>query len=1145
MHRSRTPNTPNASAYQTNVFRTKTRKWVEAKKVTYDGDDWGNEYEDEEEEEELAVEPPPPLQPQPLRNVGGQPPAHVPQLSSGRTFSQPSTFGHIRGESFGARKASGPPSLRVETQQSQPTKKFEPVETTAPSYAPGPSTAPPPPAAATERRSLEQVTSPQYCGARPFASPVAAQSARADYSLPSQSRVSPPPAGAAPSPSRFPPRKSSISQERDGGAHSRSASHSSNSGRPWPEPRSSSPGRQAPTSAGPAGKPLPFIRPADIYRRMEEEKEKERQSLESGRPSLDSLPGAGSDTGSAPGNTIRSPIDQQRRPNFERDDRSGTARGPKSALAPVEERRSEYGLERLITEANKDTPGEAPAQESATNLGPGWQPTVDQADPAGDRRKSVSPRLPDLARMSVFGSDFFSGSSTFSTGGSTAEPVPPLPKAFAEQSKPVETGKTPETPIPAPPEHLQGLEPNAPHQASILTEGSTLGDATALLPATTSTPSPSTAENKASEPEDIQLKQPRPLLPGGWVSETTTTSQSVTPTPIETTEAAPSHLPTSQHPERDSVAVLEARDPTPPAPLAKTPPNDDAMQSSPENEADGGAKGTGRQLTPQALPPLQTPNPLAPANPPPTVEPDVRTSDDVKSMSIGDSPSKYSSSTHPRTATTVSEFTPTAPLNPRRCEAAAADFVAPDFLPRHMTISSGDASSPDESDRLREDIIRSLSPVNMQNAGGSGEPVGNSFATGSSPDLTRESRYLSGVYDDYIGLGDEKSSPDVARAPKDEVLEANRVSQPTSSCTSMALEQGHPDVPRPLSKTPEAVPPALARRFSWEKGAEPVELSPVDAPPIQLFDAEPALPDTQAASSENANVQDSSSPPAVQIELDNSSALSHRVSLVSSHAPGGLGVAGIDPPSPISVASREKSPEPTPNYDNRMSLVEEKVLLHSLSTPGSFHDEHPALSDHGEDATPAAEERSASPVASSPVASPVKVTSIIGWREILSLPTPGMRIEKFEEARVQYKDLESGLSSWLEHMSGLSDTTGQGTASNQPTAGATPAQTSPSTAQSPQQPYYQQYMNASNPNITPGSPGGSGRPAGGNMMSGNQAPVSGFSSSGNQMGAKSKELLHAAGVFGNKATKAGVKGGMKLFNKGRNKLRGTGDKVFQ
>jgi hypothetical protein len=85
---------------------------------------------------------------------------------------------------------------------------------------------------------------------------------------PLQTQMSPMPADVISSPSRtqFPPRKSSISQAESPMATS-------------PRPRTGSH----------SDKPLPFVRPADIYKRVEEERERERSSMDSSRPSLDSL----------------------------------------------------------------------------------------------------------------------------------------------------------------------------------------------------------------------------------------------------------------------------------------------------------------------------------------------------------------------------------------------------------------------------------------------------------------------------------------------------------------------------------------------------------------------------------------------------------------------------------------------------------------------------------------------------------------------------------------------------------------------------------------------------------------------------------------------------------------------------------------
>lgn len=47
-------------SFQTNVNRSKTKRWVEAKQYSYDGGDWGDDDEEEEEEEEAPPVPRPP-----------------------------------------------------------------------------------------------------------------------------------------------------------------------------------------------------------------------------------------------------------------------------------------------------------------------------------------------------------------------------------------------------------------------------------------------------------------------------------------------------------------------------------------------------------------------------------------------------------------------------------------------------------------------------------------------------------------------------------------------------------------------------------------------------------------------------------------------------------------------------------------------------------------------------------------------------------------------------------------------------------------------------------------------------------------------------------------------------------------------------
>ncbi|KAK9772193.1 hypothetical protein SCAR479_11202 [Seiridium cardinale] len=1164
-----TPSTP-SNAFQTNVNRSKTRKWVEAKKQNYDGDDWGNDYDDEEPEED---EPPP--KPTGLRQFEqvAQPP--TPQTSGNRAFSQPTAaFGHIRGESFG-RNTSGPPALHIQTQQPISTKRFEPVETISGSH-------PPSFGAAPDRATLENVTSPQSGSSRPSV-PEPGYPGRGEFSPTSQERGSPAPANTGALPSRFPPRKSSMGQQDAPGyadaPGNRSSSRPGSSGRPWMDQRSNSPGHQAPASAGAPNKPLPFIRPADIYRRMEEEKEKDRRSMESaGRPSMDSIQGTGSDRSSSPANALRPAVDQRRRTSFERDESLESSRGLRPTLAPVAERRSEYGLDRLINQADAARPAEASQREphmqsqeafssAPTEASASDSSFVQPLNGPEDRRKSVSPRLPDLARMSGFGADFFSGPSGFPDADEPAQPTL-FGRKSTSQSVEREAGRG------TPTQQADGAESKLVQRGPSLLEGPALVEEKenglrlpqidSVEPPNSSLPNSdfqaSSMSNEATVKE--RSRPSRPSIPGGWVSETTNFG-SEAPTPMDRPEPSMSQLsPVQDGPEPSPITDAGTGDLAPTTTvkhaqsLDGTPKALDEAQSSQEQSRDGFgdtvgdhdpavankviAAGPGYHPIPQTLPPLQTHDPLAISSSPATeTEPEIQ---GIGSPASGDSPSNYSTSTHPRTATMSSGFTPTAPLNPKRNSASASDFVAPDFLPRNLTMSSMDATSPNESDKLREDIIKSLSPVDPASA----FPVpsgANRSALASSPEMARESRYLSGVYDDYMGPTEDKSLQEIGQVLKDEA--ANTTPIPIQSSPARTIVPEGSNAPGASSNLPKSPDHGLGlkKRFSWEQGLEEVTTSPAEAPQEHAPEAEASTNDVEASTDGGLGVRDITPTPALQVEPDAGGTMSHQVSLVSSHAPGGLGLSGIEPPSPISVLSAERSPGSMDNRGKRLSLADEKVLIQASSNPvsPSPEEEHPALVRGPPGSTP-------SPENSNPIAPPPKSFNITGWREILSIPSPALRIQKFDEARLQYLSMDSGLSNWIEHMNALPEDTALPASIGSPSTSHAPGVASHGLAQSSptgpptttQQPYYQQYLNASNPNIV-SAPPGPVRQSTGNLLSG-QPSSSGFGNPQTQVGVKGKEFLHAAGVFGNKATKAGMKGGMKLFNKGKDKLRGSGNK---
>lgn len=301
--------------------------------------------------------------------------------------------------------------------------------------------------------------------------------------------------------------------------------------KPWVDSsgrtRSSSPGSASAKSPVGQGKALPFVRPADIYKNLAEEKEKVRRSMDSGRPSMDSLGqrsdsivGSPTRTQSIPAQPPAQAQPQEQRtslgdPQNEGDGTRSTgtrnARGdetsstrPRPSLATVTERKSEYGIEGLIASYERRggtpttptfdpyilaatgslAPAPAPASPEfapavpekdikvrAAQKGPeegygrGFTGSAHYPENEGDkdkkpkegqerpedelrrlqeelRRLSTSPKLPELGRLSGFGFDLFSSSSSgpVNPTSSTSNPLSssaPLSTVVESRSPPV------------------------------------------------------------------------------------------------------------------------------------------------------------------------------------------------------------------------------------------------------------------------------------------------------------------------------------------------------------------------------------------------------------------------------------------------------------------------------------------------------------------------------------------------------------------------------------------------------------------------------------------------------------------------------------------------------------------------------------
>ncbi|KAI0476333.1 hypothetical protein GGR56DRAFT_465420 [Xylariaceae sp. FL0804] len=1039
-----------ANSYKTNVNRTKTKKWVEAKIQSYDGDDWGNEYDDDEEDEP---------EPQPSSAAIGARYPGQPSHPATRTFSQPMPAEPRTSGPSGFRSPSGPPSLHVQTQQG--------VAAPSPGSHPG-------------RSDYFPVQSPS-----------------------SQHRMPDAAEGAAAAQTRFPPRKSSMSRmnapDLTDPSMPRSSSRpgSSSANQPWMDQRSASPGR----AAAPPGKPLPFVRPSDIYRRMEEEKDRERQSMESGRPSMDSIVGRNEGVSSP---TSRSSAEQRRRTSLDSHDGSDPARGLRTTLTPVAERKSEYGMEGLLAAQG------FPAASATGSALPSYaaNPPEPELDVKSERLEvspeSTSPQLPSLARLSGFGDGLFSTSSG--------------------QSAPAQTD-------------LPSAKDGAPDrkQPSSVLEGPRLEPNPDII-----LPSPQKAmsneSEKAGSAQPPINKSHRPSIPGGWVSETPTTFASEQATPLEV-PGSHKQTPLSSV-ENASVSPMSESvvDPVDPEPTTEVkrltfgsdmPRTESGIKA--KNDASGDsfgsptgkhddavaseavAAGPGFHHTPRDLPPLKTEEPgMSPAGP-----------------VYNASPVHYSPATQPTTASTASGFEPTAPLNPGRSVADQAGIVPAISEERKATLSSvGTASPQKESDKLREEIIKSLSASpTTPSASGLLERAG----TGNVPDLgepTRESSYLSGVYDDYLGTAspEQKSLLEAGKTPKQQyqmsppVLDASGAAGSVSAQKDGSIPGVAPLSPR-KSHSPELA--NRSKRFSWEQGPEQVTLSPLDGPDPDSFGAAltPQV-DVAPPTSEGS-----------QLQAEGSGSISHQVSQVSSRAPDEGGLTAIDPPSPVSyVAGGSPKAGAAGPRTSALSLAEEKEMGLMKTKSAQSEEVHPALTEPRTDPETSTQ--------------PTVQTKVLSFREILNIGSTQQRIRKLDETRDQFFAMESGLSNWLAHLQAQPDHGGAGTGDQpgEPGGGMTPLSPTGSHPTG-QQPYYQQYLSASRQNVSSGTNAARRGSVGGNAQQ--QQQGQGQSSFGGpssaQVGAKSKELLQAAGAFGNK----GMKSGMKLFNKGKSKLRErTGEKTF-
>ena len=477
-------------------------------------------------------------------------------------------------------------------------------------------------------------------------------------------------------------------------------------------------------------------------------------------------------------------------------------------------------------------------------------------------------------------------------------------------------------------------------------------------------------------------------------------------------------------------------------------------------------------------------------------------------------------------------------------------------------IDDTDAHSyEEENDKLQKEIVKSLTSRS------------SSAAPLDSNGQARESTYYPQELDDYW----DSTAEDALQPPlHSEIVQSSAVpgnlERSMVSDTPTGQEQNAPITaplsPRKAEDSSLAPPrPTIQSRFSFEE----IEDLSADQKATQISDplssgvtelrteSAPQLHelDSQSSSNKPSTVVDShSNETARETTASDHSRVDPTPMSTGHHVGRDAGVlASAAAIGGIAAGNAHKQSGRASQSERRHSLAEEKdhMVSEYPVSPTPPENEHPARSP--EPYLPLSTEHFPQhPVLSpfSPIDKSIQQrveeheSKNVPFKEIIGMASQKRRIEVFNDMRQQWASIDPGLNDWMSRLQGQfpehANATGpwNGSRTTVPGGSARSKFMKPGPAPPLQQPYYQQYLNASSP-TTPSTPS---KPDSVPAFQPNAQQGFAASSSkltGQQVQAKGKELLHTAGIFGGKAGKAG-KG---LLAKGKNKFRaaGGGDKV--
>ncbi|KAF1344734.1 hypothetical protein BDV97DRAFT_402497 [Delphinella strobiligena] len=476
-----------------------------------------------------------------------------------------------------------------------------------------------------------------------------------------------------------------------------------------------------------------------------------------------------------------------------------------------------------------------------------------------------------------------------------------------------------------------------------------------------------------ARPEPTSVPSFRPHLPGEWVSYIDTPRNSkiaveseVTPRETEEfTATDPSSAASSGAPRPTSTSP--ATDPVDLAPTTAKQKLHERDISERESSSIDAVKAAGEALgtalmssmglggghqTRDFAEPEKFLSPEAPSAAPEQNRPSVR---DVYlcPLAIDEAASSVGSSVAP---TPLPKDTPEG----RGMQRSSGYFPAP-----VLRVGSDDHNldSPEdmESDRLRKEIERSLSPQTLMN-------------TEKHDQIKRDQDALDGP----ANLRDHQEAEQLPPA-----------TTPDLSMPSLSVA--------PAEFAPGGIPTLLNKRFSWEKRAETSEplFAPEGAEPT-----EPRAPYERPISNQglhivNANISADSSAATTPVLQEPSNTL--QGSIITSQ-PVELEAAGLAPHQGLQSTddTSDVSAIPSPSFDHQPSQED------SVAEPPL---ERPIVERSGTG--------SGSSIPTVTASAGGDTTRIPPFREILALKSSPERISKYNETRTQFAATDTGLSNWL------------------------------------------------------------------------------------------------------------------------------------